>query len=177
MISKQEYIERMELLQAKARENELDAFLVSAEESIYYLTGVIYVPLERPFFILVRPGEPATLLVPTLEQEHLKAAPNVGSVHLYWEYPSPPGEGWPERLLELLEGVKHLGVEPTLRQEIAAHLENFALRILPLVEELRLIKSPAEVEMLRQAACCADLGMEKIIAASYYGVSEIEIFS
>ena len=93
MISKQEYVERMERLQRKARENELDAFLVSAEESIYYLTGVSYVPLERPFFILVRPDELATLLVPALEHEHLKAAPNVGAVHRYWEYPSPPGEG------------------------------------------------------------------------------------
>ena len=71
MISRQEYIERMERLQKKVRENELDAFLVSAEASIYYLTGVTYVPLERPFFILVRSDKLATLLVPTLEYEHL----------------------------------------------------------------------------------------------------------
>lgn len=177
MITKQEYIERMERLQERVRENELDAFLVSAEASIYYLTGVTYVPLERPFFILVRSDELATLLVPTLEHEHLKAAPNVRTVHRYWEYPSPPGEGWPERLLEMLEGINCLGVEPTLPQEIAAHLESFAPRILPLVEELRMVKSPAEVEMIRQAARYADLGIKKIIAASYYGVSEVEIFS
>ena len=33
---------------------------VSAEASIYYLTGVVYMPLERPFFVLVRPSGPAS---------------------------------------------------------------------------------------------------------------------
>jgi Xaa-Pro aminopeptidase len=177
VIGKQEYAERMKRLQEQVRDNDLDAFLVTAEESIYYLTGVTYVPLERPFFILVRPGEPATLLVPALEQEHLRAAPNVGAVHRYWDYPSPPGEGWAERLHDLLAGIRHLGIEPTLAQEIAVQFHGVDPRVLALVEGLRLVKSPAEVQMLRQAAHYADLGMVKIMAASYRGVSEIEIFS
>jgi Xaa-Pro aminopeptidase len=117
------------------------------------------------------------LLVPALEREHLTSAPNVGEVHHYWEYPSPPGQGWPELLLELLGGIKELGVEPTLSQEIAGQLAGFQPKIHGLVEELRLVKSPAEVKKLRQAAHYADLGMQKIIAAAYNGVSEIEIFS
>lgn len=177
MIGKEEYIRRMEQLQAAVRAHDLDMFLVSAEASIYYLTGVVYVPLERPFFILVRSSGTASLLVPALEQEHLTAAPNVGEVRHYWDYPSPPGEGWPERLREMLGGVQALGVEPTLPQEVARILHDLAPRTLPLVETQRLCKSPAEVEMLRRAAHYADLGMAKILAASYYGVSEIEIFS
>jgi Xaa-Pro dipeptidase len=177
VIGKQEYVGRMGRLQEQVGDNDLDAFLVTAEESIYYLTGVTYVPLERPFFILVRPGEPAVLLVPSLEQEHLRAAPNVGALHSYWDYPSPAGEGWAERLHDLLAGVRHLGVEPSLPQEIAVELQSLGPRVLPLVERLRLVKSPAEVQMLRQAAHYADLGMAKILAASYRGVSEIEIFS
>jgi Xaa-Pro aminopeptidase len=80
-------------------------------------------------------------------------------------------------LHDLLAGVRHLGVEPTLPQEIAVQLQSLRPRVLPLVEGLRLVKSPAEVQMLRQAAHYADLGMVKILAASYRGVSEIEIFS
>ena len=41
----------MRRLQAKINQNNLQAFLVTAQDSIYYLTGVTYVPLERPFFI------------------------------------------------------------------------------------------------------------------------------
>ena len=53
MITKQEYLDRMACLQQQVAAQGLDAFLVSAEESIYYLTGVSYRPLERPFFIVV----------------------------------------------------------------------------------------------------------------------------
>jgi Xaa-Pro aminopeptidase len=47
----------------------------------------------------------------------------------------------------------------------------------PLIEQLRLNKSPSEVEMLRQVAHHADLSIEKILAASYYGVFDLELFS
>jgi Xaa-Pro aminopeptidase len=173
----QEYHDRMARLQDSVRQRGLQAFLVTAQDSIYYLTGITYVPLERPFFILVRPTGAATLLAPALDQEHLSEAPNVGETRRYWDYPSPVGEGWPERLLELLEGIDDLAVEPTLPQEIAVEISGLRPGVLPLVEELRLVKSPYEVEKLRQAAKYADLGMQKILKAAYSGVSEIEIFS
>ncbi len=167
---------RMQRLQASIREHDLRAFLVTAQDSIYYLTGVTYVPLERPFFILVRPAGPTSLLAPALDREHLASAPNVGAVASYWDYPSPPGQGWPERLADLLHGLPQLGVEPSLSQEIADQIA-VPCRTVGLVEELRLFKSPDEVRRLRQAAHYADLGMQRILAAAYYGVSEIEIFS
>ncbi len=40
-----------------------------------------------------------------------------------------------------------------------------------------MVKSPAEVEMIRDAARYSDLAMEKLLATSYYGVSELELFS
>ncbi|HNS50711.1 MAG TPA: Xaa-Pro peptidase family protein [Anaerolineae bacterium] len=177
MITREELMGRMQQLQAAVRAQGVDLFLVSAESSIYYLTGVVYVPMERPFFILVRPEGQALLLVPALEQEHLSAAPNVGDVRHYWDYPSPSGEGWPDRLREMLDGVRTLGVEPSLPQEVAVALHDLAPRTLPLVETLRLRKSPAEVQMLRRAASYADMGMAKVLAASYHGVSELELFS
>ena len=143
MIPRQEYVERMARLRQRVGEAGLDAFIVSAEDSIYYLTGVSYRPLERPFFILVRPSAAPVLLVPALEQEHLRAAPNVEEVHHYWDYPAPAGKGWADRLLELLAGLGALGVEPSATQEIVGRLMPLAPRTLPLVEELRLVKSRA----------------------------------
>ena len=177
MFLAQEYLDRMEKLQRMVRDHELDAFLVTAQDSIYYLTGVTYAPLERPFFIMVKPDQAPALLVPALDREHLTSAPNVRKIHHYWDYPSPPGEGWPERLLALLQGNLRLGVEPTLTQEITDHLVDFKTVTLRLVEELRLVKSPVELQKLRKAARYADMGMQKIIAAAYNGVSELEIFS
>ncbi len=176
-IKKQEYVERMKRLQASVSGSGLDAFLVTAQDSIYYLTGVTYSPMERPFFILVPPAAAPILLAPTLDRDHLASAPNVGEVRAYWDYPSPPGAGWGEGLLELVHGVSRLGVEPTLPQEIAGVISALQPQVLPLVERLRLVKSADEVVMLRQAAHYADVSMQKIIAAAYPGVSEIEIFS
>jgi len=177
MIGRSEYLERMTRLQRKIAERGLDLFLVSSEESIFYLTGIPYKPLERPFFILVRPTQPPVLLVPALEEAHLSAAPNVDQIQHYWDYPSPPGQGWPERLLALINPPLRLGLEPALPAEIGSHLQELSPQVLPLVEELRLVKSPAEVEMLRHAARYSDLAVAKIIGASYYGVSELELFS
>ena len=94
-IQPDEYRHRFDSLQAAVRRAGLDLFIVSAFESIYYLTGAGFEPLERPFFLLVRPDRAATLLVPKLDQEHMRKAHQVAreDIHTYWEYPAPAGDG------------------------------------------------------------------------------------
>ena len=79
-IQQQELRERMTRLQEAVKKNDLEVFLVTAQDSIYYLTGVTYMPLERPFFILVRPDHETIMLAPSLDREHLASAPNVSEV-------------------------------------------------------------------------------------------------
>jgi len=177
MISKQEYVERMAKLQEQVAAGSLDAFIITGTDSIYYLTGISYLPFERPFFIIVKPGCPPFLLVPALEKVHLGQSPNVDVVHSYWDYPSPAGQNWSERLADLLHDAKKVGVEPTMPMEIQEHLKSFSVAVRSLVEQLRLVKSPAEVDMVRQASRYADLAVQKVIAAAYYGVSDLELFS
>lgn len=177
MITKAEYLDRINKLQKKVTENGLDAFVVSSEGSIYYLTGVSYLPLERPFFIIVKKDALPVLLVPALEKVHLAEAPNIDTVYEYWDYPAPKGQGWAEGLSRILDGVKKLGVEPSLPMEIYGQLSSFFPQPLPLIEDLRLVKTPAEVEMIRQAARYTDTGMELMMKAAYFGVSVIEVFS
>jgi Xaa-Pro aminopeptidase len=176
-IDKMEYVQRMEKLQKLIAENEMDLFLVTAQDSIYYLTGVTYKPLERPFFLLLREKGKAVILVPALEKEHLSAAPNVSEVYSYWDYPAPAGEGWLDKLKGLLDGVGNIGVEPTAPLEITKGLSNFNTRCLPLVEKVRIVKSENEVEMLRQSARFADTAIARVIDNAYFGVSELELFS
>ena len=176
MINAEEYNNRRNKLQQAVAQQGLDAFLVSGEESIYYLTGASYKPLERPFFMIVWPSRTPTLVVPMLEKEHMSKA-NIGSVMAYWEYPSPAGSGWPDILVSILGNTKSLGVEPSLSLEIATLLKSFVPEPYPLVEKMRLVKSPAEIKMIRNTSSYADLGMEKILAASYFGATVLEIFS
>ena len=179
-ISAGEYRRRLESLQASVTEAGLDLFIVSAFDSIYYLTGAGFEPLERPFFLLIRPQHAPILLVPKLDHEHMKKACNIRKqdIQTYWEYPSPPGRGWPERLHELIGNAKQIGVEPTLRQEIAAELKGYAHRIEPLVERFAPDKNPrTEIAMIRRSAGYADFGVECLLATSYYGATVAEGFA
>ncbi len=49
--------------------------------------------------------------------------------------------------------------------------------MLPLVEELRLIKTDTEIRMIRRAAYYADMAIQRLLAASYYGASVAEGFA
>lgn len=177
MITGSEYSNRISRLKELVEKNDLDAFLVTSEESIYYLTGVSYKPLERPFFIIIKPDEGVSLLVPEMEREHMSEAPNIKEITSYWEYPSPKGQGWFDKLNELIIDKKVLGVEPSLPQEIAEHLHNDELKTLPLIENMRLVKSDAEVKMIRKSSYYADMSVGYVLKSAYYGVSELELFS
>ena len=107
-ISSREYQQRLETLQQKVRQRGLDLLLVSSMDSIYYLTGASFEPLERPFFLLVRGNRAPILLVPKLDQKHMRKAYGIAveNVVTYWEYPATPKRSWPNRLKELIGGVR-----------------------------------------------------------------------
>jgi Xaa-Pro dipeptidase len=178
-IMPEEYRRRIDSLQAAVLHEGLDLFIVSAFDSIYYLTGAGFEPLERPFFLLIRPDRAPTLLVPKLDHEHMKKAHNIASddIHTYWEYPAQAGRSWPDRLHEQIGHARSVGVEPTLRQEIADQLRSYSLRTEALVERLRLVKTTAEIDMIRRAARYADMGVERLLAASYFGSTVAEGFA
>jgi len=178
MFSTAEYQTRFKKLQQSVKEEKLKAFIVSSEENIYYLTGVSYRPLERPFFIVVRPDDDPVLVVPLMEEEHLKEAPNVTEIHAYREYPAPVGKGWADILKSVLGKRKiTVGVEPGLALEIAGELTGYNLKALPLLENIRMVKSETEVDKIRTTAQYCDAGMDLMLKAAYYGISELEIFS
>ena len=53
-ISNAEHQRRLDNLRANVAKHELDLFLVSSRDNIYYRTGIVCDPLERPMFLLVR---------------------------------------------------------------------------------------------------------------------------
>src|SRR5271165_1622420 len=104
-IPDEEFRDRLERLQTEVANAELDLFLITSFDNIYYLTGAGFEPLERPFFLLVTPpgaGEPA-LLVPRLDAEHMKKALSVQikNIHTYWDHPAPKGRRWTDVLRDM----------------------------------------------------------------------------
>ncbi len=99
---------------------------------------------------------------------HLREAHNINpdNVHSYREYPAPQGQGWPDRLADEIGTATSIGVEPTLRQGIFVVLASYEPRLLPLVEDLRLVKTATEIRMIRRAAYYADMAVKRLLAAS-----------
>ncbi|MCY3413137.1 MAG: aminopeptidase P family protein [Candidatus Heimdallarchaeota archaeon] len=179
MIHIEEYQQRAKTLQKAVEDQGLDAFIVSESESIYYLTGATYKVQERPFFIIIKPEQDATFLVPKLEQSHMEKA-NIGSVISYWEYPSPVGQNWFDLMSELLKNDNNIGIEhgiSAINREMIEKSTNTRLMIADLVHQQRLVKSDTELEMIRNASDYADRGMELLLNNAYYGASVLEMFS
>ena len=85
---------RVKRLQQYIGEQGLDAMLITSQDAIYYLSGASYTPVERPFFIIIRPEGSPSLVVPRLEYEHMMKVEGFGDIHYYFEYPSIPGQNW-----------------------------------------------------------------------------------
>jgi Xaa-Pro dipeptidase len=177
-ISQETYRNRLERLESAVAEAELEVFLVSSFDSIYYLTGAGFEPLERPFFMAVYPPgvRGPILLVPRLDAEHMKKARNVAEIRTYWEHPAPDGRRWLDGLRALIGSARRVGIEPSLRRDIADELRDLTVAVASLVEGLRIVKSSDEVAMIRRTARYADQGVEKLLAASYYGATVAEGF-
>lgn len=171
------YKTRLDALQQKIREERLDAFLVTAQDSIYYLTGATYKPIERPFFIVIYPESAPDLVVPALERRHMRKAGSFREVVSYFDYPAAPGENWYDKVNTLTGGVSKLGVEPSVSAEITSKLWAREIVTYGFVGELRLIKTEDEIESIRYAAGYADKGMQLLIKNMYNGVSVVELFS
>ncbi|MFZ2095415.1 MAG: Xaa-Pro peptidase family protein [Anaerolineales bacterium] len=176
LLQPEEYQERVTKLTELVKQHDLDVFIVTGEHSILYLTGIPFVPLERPFFIFIWVDRAPELLVPMLERDYLGMTYSVHNISTYWDYPASAERNWQRRLLEKIGAAKRIGVEPTCPADILGVLGADKAQIYSFVDDLRLIKSPAEIGLLRYAARYADQCVERVLAAAYDGVSLLELF-
>jgi Xaa-Pro dipeptidase len=177
-----EYAERLASVRKRMAANGLDAILVHSPENIYYLTGyqtpgyywhqVLIVPLESEIVFVAPPHEAS--LIP----EYCW----VEDVRLY-----PDTSDWAEITSDLLNELKldkgNIGFEiesrylsVDLHDRIASRLPNANLRNgSGIIELSRLIKSPREIEYLRDAARFSEQGMWAGIAAVSAGATELDV--
>lgn len=173
-----EYKHRINALKAKVGTSHLDAFIVSEEEDIYYYTGLTYKSLERLFLLIIKENE-VSFIVPKMELAHLKSVENVNQFITYFEYPAQKSERWEDALLQSIENCPTIGMGSKTPFEIAHFLRasNFDVQLSDLVEVQRWVKSPAEIELIKQAAKYCDISIEKLNNSVYYGMTELEVFS
>ena len=152
MFKLEEYRRRLTRLQEKIRAAELDAFLVRSDINIMYLTGVDYYSCERKVLMVVpAQGEP-TMIVPRMELERLSQAATVGQLLHYWEMDAKLGRGWQELLDSIISSTQKIGLEPNMEADIVAKLSDYQWSVFPLIEDIRVIKSPPEIALTKRIA-------------------------
>ncbi|MFD3445609.1 M24 family metallopeptidase [Microbacteriaceae bacterium 4G12] len=153
---------RINVLQEKMKQDDLDAYVISSQEDIWYYTNIIYRPEERPFFIIISHHETPTLLVPKLEEMHVKKG-ILDTNHLtYWDYPSPKGENWYDILNEILRPFHNIGVESNISTDHFLHIQGTNVNPFNFVQVLRKVKSAYEIGKIKNSAIIADETMYDI---------------
>jgi len=179
-IDEAEYRQRIERVRSRLEERGADHLVLFGAKRIAWLTGYHLLPTERPAALLLN-GNKITAFVPRLEVEAAEACPLIDEVHHYFEY---PGEEPPLKLLvHLLKGAERIiadsdgypgiwGYEgPRLSELLRAEVV-----VEPkLIDELWLVKSPAEIELIRESAHWGALAHRILQEHVQVGRSEIEV--
>lgn len=174
---KEELRNRIRALQEQLVAKKYDAYIISAEEDIWYYTNITYKPEERPFFIIIEPRNHPTLLVPKLEESHVRKGIIDYSVVSYWEYPSIKGENSYEVLNKLIKGFSRVGIEGNIRADLLQFIEANEVVLDHLVETQRKVKSDFEVDQIRKSAKVCEKAMANIFKSIYRGATALEPFT
>lgn len=180
--SEGEYRGRVSAVQEILAERGVDAVLVFQIHNMNYLTGYQTVGQNNYQFVLVpRSGEP-TLFLRRLEGDLGRYYTPFEDI-VVWEDDEDPVELTRALLEEKRIASGHLGYEgtsPSFTTRVFASLKN----ALPgaewsdqagIVEEGRMIKSPAEIEYIRRSARTTEAGMQAAIEAIRDGASENDV--
>jgi Xaa-Pro dipeptidase len=178
-IDPQEYSQRTKKLKSLIEREKLDVYLAGTVENAYYLSGLAYRPFERIFFVVVPRNDEPFLFVPRLEEEHARKISWIKDVRSYSEYPAKAGGNWSALLQEHLEGCKNIGIESSLPTGIARCIrgKEREVKAIDLIEQIRIIKSPKEVEKIRFAAKVADKIAQRLLNNSKEGTPLLTIIA
>jgi Xaa-Pro aminopeptidase len=171
------YSVRMTRVAEIATEEGFDAVVVAPSPDLEYLTGYAPMPLERPTLLVLRAGDPPTLLVPALERALAAACPAAGDLELvpWLDGVDPYAEA--SRLLPAVGRVAtgdRLWASHLLGLQSAAPGLTFAPAS-PVVGRVRAVKDAAELDVLRRAGAAADATFEDVCAGRFIGRREDEV--
>jgi Xaa-Pro dipeptidase len=183
-ISTAEYKARTQALLDNLQEHGLSGVVLFDNHYILYYTGFAFIPTERPVaFVMNSAGEKA-LFVPRLELEHAQANGVVDSVEHYIEYPyhPHPSKILAETLREMRIADRYgadqdgypwiFGYQGPSLSEI---LGSPPVRVASFIESQMMVKSRAEVDLIRESIKWANLAHMLLQRYTRVGVTETEV--
>jgi Xaa-Pro dipeptidase len=175
------FAKRMATLQARMADNGMDAALITDDDSVYYFSGYydyLHMEFGRPTILLVTPEHGSSLITPSMESHMAEAAAQVDQL-AFWN--DGMGEEWRETLPSALGSARRIGYEPDqmppiVQNYLTALIDKDRLAdVTPIVSDIRMIKSPDEIQLARHAGQVANAMMAAGRAAIGDQVPEYEI--
>jgi Xaa-Pro aminopeptidase len=180
-IPAERFTERVRRIADVTAEHGFDALLVAVGPDMRYLIGYEAMPLERLTMLVVVPGHDPVIVVPRLERGAAEAGLRTEVEILTWNelrdpydvvtglLLGPTGHAGPRIAVSDTLWASHL-----LRLQAALSAARFepASRVLA---DLRMIKDPDEIELLRLAAHAADRVVAQIAAGRLVGRTEADV--
>ena len=178
------YRQRLEDVQRRLREQDLEAMLVSMPDALFWLSGVDSVGYLWPQALLVPAavGSEPVYVTRTTEEPGVDACSWLAERRFYDISVTDPVDAIIDAVRDLAP-TGRMGIEkdaftmlPSTAQRITEAFPSVTwVDASYVVPEARLIKTPAELAYQRQAAQIADRAMQATIAAVRPGVSEVEL--
>ena len=182
-IPAERYATRIRRFQELVDGGELTAALIGVGPDLEYLTGYRAMPLERLTMLAVVAGRSPLLVVPRLEEPAARAGLRTPvDVATWMETDDPHG-----LVADAVRLARRGGAGPT-QVAVSDRLWAYHLRRLQAtlpdatwtsatdaLRELRMIKDPDEIELLRQAGAAADRVVAQIAAGRLVGRTEVDV--
>lgn len=171
------YKERCARLQEKLRSKGLDGFLVTQNVDLYYLTG----SMQTGYAFVPADGEPVLFVRRSLARAEEEAAVPVAPLGSMRGFAGEMATRYPQlftqgRKAAIGTEFDVLPVQVYLRLQAALPDVEWADGSL-LIRETRMIKSPDEIALIRQAASVIDTAFEAALASLHVGMPEIELMA
>ena len=185
--SREEFASRLELVKARMKEEKLDALLVFAQESMYWLTG--YDTFGYCFFqcLVVKADGQMVLLTRSADLRQARHTSILEDIRIWVDRTNAdPAQDLKNLLMDLdLLGAR-IGVEYDTHgltglngRRLDNQLTSFgtAIDASYIISKLRLVKSAAEIEYAEKAAALSDDALDAALALVRPGASEAEILA
>lgn len=184
---REEYAARLDKLTASMREEKLDAMLLFAQESMYWLTG--YDTFGFCFFqcLVVKADGSMTLLTRSADLRQARQTSNIERIVVWTDRTNADPAVDLKNLLSDLDLLgERIGVEYDTHgltgancRKLDNQLQSFAEMVdaSHVVSRLRLIKSPAEIAYARRAAELSDAALDAALPLIKPGADEADILA
>ncbi|MGD8458104.1 MAG: Xaa-Pro peptidase family protein [Anaerolineales bacterium] len=183
-ITKNEFAQRAEKLLSVIQKEKLNGVILFDNYYILYFCGFTFIPTERPMAFLMNTKGEKGLFVPRLEVEHAETNASVNRVSSYIEYPYDP-----HPMVLFKDFLEEMGMKNTIGSDqdgypwilgyrgpsLSEILNESPKIITSIIEDQMMIKSKAEVDLIRESVKWGHLAHTLLQRYTKVNLTETEV--